>query len=68
MQLASANPQSSHLERYDHSADLPHSEPAHDDHHDHNHQPSKLMKTSSQESAEALIPIDAGHNSDYSAG
>jgi hypothetical protein len=26
------------------------------------------MKNSSQESAEALIPIDAGQNSDYSAG
>jgi hypothetical protein len=26
------------------------------------------MKNSSQESAEAQIPIEAGHNSDYSAG
>jgi len=58
LQLTSANPQSSYPEHYDHSAELPHSEPAHDDHHDH--QPSKLMKNSSQESTEALIPIDAG--------
>jgi hypothetical protein len=63
LQRASANPQSSHPERYDQGVELPHSEPAHDD-----HQPSKLMNNSSQENAEALIPIDAGQNSDYSAG
>jgi hypothetical protein len=57
LQLASANPQSSHPEHYDHGAELPHSEPTHDD---HDHQPSKLMKNASQEGAEALIPIDTG--------
>jgi hypothetical protein len=49
MQLAFANPKSSYPERYDHGVKLPHSEPAHDDHHDHDHQPSKLMKNSSLE-------------------
>jgi hypothetical protein len=53
----------------DHSAKLPHSKPTHDDHHNHDHQPSKkLMKNSSQESAEVLIPINVGQNNDYSAG
>jgi hypothetical protein len=65
LQLASANPQSSHPEHYNHDVELPHLEPAHDDHHDHDHQPSKLMKKTNeensfliQESAKALIPID----------
>jgi hypothetical protein len=66
LQLASANPQSSHPECYDHSMELPHSEPAKDDHDDHD--PLKPMKNSSQESVEPLIPIDAGQNSDCSAG